>query len=211
MLTIRAIQAGCSFLQQWRTDILKAVCIVGSPRAEGSTATIAAEIVGALVEHGYQAQTILIGDADIAYCFGCRACEKTGECVQTDDVQQIVESMLYADMVIMASPSYWGDITGQLKVFIDRCTSYGNANPARKAMQTSAKGVAIAVRAGKSIGESMRLVATMEHFLSHLDIPLVRYFTAEGIGSKADLCKGDTLARAHAFGEMLAMEQTNAN
>lgn len=104
----------------------------------------------------------------------------------------------------MASPSYWGDVTGQLKVFIDRCTPYSNTNLRRPERTLNIKGVAVAIRAGNSKGESLNLIHTIEHFLGHLDIPTVSFFTVEGINNKEDLlAQPQILADAHTFGESL--------
>ena len=54
-----------------------------------------------------------------------------------------------ADFVVIAAPSYWAEVPGQLKVFFDRSTPYGDTNPSRRLWRKKpAKGIAIAVRAG---------------------------------------------------------------
>lgn len=184
--------------------MVKAVCILGSPRPEGSTAAVVAEIFRALEAHGVQTRMYHLSALDIAYCCGCKACEVTGKCAQDDDVRTVMDDVLGAQLVIVASPSYWGDVTGQMKVFIDRCTPYGNTNPARRPVSCAAKGVSVAVRAGSSKQENMDLVHMMEHFLGHLDIPAAGHFTVEGIGSPEDLRgRPEALEDAYAFGESL--------
>jgi len=183
---------------------VKAVCIIGSPRATGSTSAIVSEIFRALEAYGFETRLHRLSELDIGYCWGCKVCETTGKCVQNDDVQRIVDDMLDSELVIVASPSYWGDITGQLKVFIDRCTPFGNTNPARRRKPLSARGVAVAVRAGNSRAENLNLVNTIEHFLGHLDIQLASSFTVEGISSEADLLQRvEVLSDAYAFGKSL--------
>lgn len=183
---------------------MKAVGIVGSPRPHGSTMLLAQEALRALADRGAQTQLFQISALSVGYCTGCKACEATGWCVQADDVARVVAAMRGADLVLVASPSYWGDITGQLKVFIDRCTPFGNTNPARAAT-FSARGAAIAVRAGSKREESLRVVGTIAHFLGHLDIPLAGHFTAEGIATEADLrARPEVLAGAYALGEALS-------
>lgn len=183
---------------------MKAICITGSPNLNGSTAAIAAEILRALEAQGMQTALVQLSAKNIGYCRGCKACYQTGACVQTDDVEEIVRELLAADLVIVASPSYWGDVTGQMKVFIDRCTPYGNLNPARRTA-TAARGAAVAVRAGTRRQENLHLVQTIEHFLGHLDIPLDGSFTVEGIDTRSDLeSRPEILSDAYAFGGELA-------
>ncbi|MFH1880902.1 MAG: flavodoxin family protein [Bacillota bacterium] len=184
---------------------MKAVCIVGSPKPEGNTATVAAEILRGLEAQGVQTVLVQLSAMTVGCCHGCKACYQTGECVQDDDVRRIADDMFNADLVIIASPSYWGDVTGQLKVFIDRCTPYCNQNAMRLPVTMTAKGAAVAVRAGRSRQENLNLVHTIEHFLGHLEIPLINSFTVEGIDSRADLLNRPQILRgAFAFGESLA-------
>jgi len=184
---------------------MKAVCILGSPNAKGNTATIVSEIIRALAANDVQTSLYQLSDLQIGYCCGCMSCNTTGACIQTDDVQKIVQELYDAQLVFLASPSYWGDVTGQMKVFIDRCTPYSNTNPSRLPIATTAKGVAVAIRAGGGKGENMHLVHTMEHFLGHLDIPLVSHFTVEGVHSANDWAqRPQVLSDAYAFGEKLS-------
>ena len=185
----------------------KAICILGSPKANGNTTAIASAALRALEACGWQTALVRLSERNIGYCRGCKTCYQRGECVQDDDVKTIVSDMLSADLVIVASPSYWGGVTAQLKTFIDRCTPYCNQNSKKLPVTTSAKGAAIAVRAGHHKQENLDLVQTVEHFLGHLEIPLVASFTAEGVDSAADLQRQPNfLADAYTFGETLARD-----
>ena len=58
----------------------------------------------------------------INYCLGCNTCQQNGgTCVYKDDVPEIVEKMINADIIVLASPVYFYSITGQMKTLIDRC------------------------------------------------------------------------------------------
>ncbi|HPF86936.1 MAG TPA: flavodoxin family protein [Candidatus Limiplasma sp.] len=184
---------------------MRAICILGSPKQNGNTAAIAAEILRGLEAQGVQTALVQLSTLNIGYCRGCKACYQTGRCVQSDDVAGVVDAMLAADLVLVASPSYWGDVTGQMKVFIDRCTPYCNQNAARRAITTAAKGAAVAIRAGSSKQENLQLVHTIGHFLGHLEIPLLDFFTVEGIDTQDDLQNRPQVLRdAFAFGQRLA-------
>lgn len=57
----------------------------------------------------------------INYYFGCNACQKNGDtCIQKDDVSEILEKMIQADVIVLASPVYFYSIAGQMKTLIDR-------------------------------------------------------------------------------------------
>jgi multimeric flavodoxin WrbA len=185
--------------------MMKAICIMGSPRLNGNTHSIASAVLEGLKSHGVQTALVRLSERNIGYCRGCKSCYQTGDCVQDDDVKQIVSDMLCADLVIVASPSYWGDVTAQLKTLLDRCTPYCNQNTGKLPVSTAAKGAAIAVRAGVNQQENLKLIETIEHFLGHLEIPLIASFTAEGVDTKEDLQRQpQILANAYIFGENLA-------
>ena len=95
-------------------------------------------------------------------------------------------------------------MTGQMKVFIDRCTPYCNARHTDNISRAMIKGVAVAVRAGRNREENENLVHTFEHFLGHLNIPLISNFTVEGVDTAEDLKnKPEILKSAYDFGKNL--------
>jgi multimeric flavodoxin WrbA len=129
---------------------VRALCIIGSPRQDGSTAFIVGKMIEGMMERGVKVKRYHPGSLDINYCKGCHACEETRRCVQRDDMDMVVRDLFESDIVVMASPSYWGDVTGQLKVFIDRCMPLCNAKTGETEVPPGKIGVAVAVRAGQS-------------------------------------------------------------
>ena len=183
---------------------MKAVCILGSPKPKGNTATILDEIERPLIEQGFEVIRHCLGERNIGFCTGCVSCFESGQCAQNDDVRMIVSDLMGSSLVIVASPSYWGDVTGQMKVFIDRCTPYCNARHTERISASTIKGVAVAVRAGRNKEENENLVKTIEHFLGHLNIPLISKFTAESVDTAEDLAeKPEILSSAYNFGKNL--------
>ncbi|MDR0839167.1 MAG: flavodoxin family protein [Oscillospiraceae bacterium] len=184
---------------------MRAICILGSPKANGNTAAILNEAVAVLENSGVDTRLVRLGEAKIGFCVGCKTCEQTGKCVRNDDMNQIIRDIYEADIVILASPSYWGDVTAQMKQFIDRCTPYGNTNVNRAPIPAGKLGAAIAVRAGQNKKENENLISTMEHFLGHLDIPLKFTLTVEGVDTREDLeSRPAEFERARAFGREIA-------
>ena len=96
--------------------------------------------------------------------------------------------------------------TAQLKTFIDRCTPYCDTNSQRKLVSNGTKGLAVAIRAGSSKTENENLVSTIEHFLGHLNIPLVSSFTVERLDTVEELVKRpEILNEAYDFGKNLTL------
>lgn len=148
---------------------MKALVMNCSPVRNGATAEIV-NIVSECLRARYDVRSICIDDFDFAFCTGCRTCHDTAKCVQHDDIDEIMESFEWADIIILVSPSYWADIPGQFKAFIDRCTPWCNTHEPHAALSTGKKGYVIALRTGPSFGECKRIFESIEHFYGHLEI-----------------------------------------
>ena len=140
-----------------------------SPVRNGATAEIV-NIVSDCLRDRYEVKNICIDDFDIGFCRGCRACHQTAKCVQHDDVEKLIGQYEWADIIILVSPSYWADIPGQFKAFIDRCTPWCNTHEPHATIGMGKKGYAIALRTGQSMRECYRIIESIEHFYGHLEI-----------------------------------------
>ena len=114
--------------RDWRNKKYMNILVINcSPVKSGATAEIV-KLVSEFVNDGNDVKTLCIDDYEVKYCKGCRRCHKTAECFQKDDVKKIMEQYEWADRIVSVSPSYWADIPGQFKVFIDRCTPWCNTH-----------------------------------------------------------------------------------
>jgi multimeric flavodoxin WrbA len=101
------------------------ICLLGSPRQGGNSATIANRLMDTAAALGAVTHTFRLNQLNYRGCQGCYACKKElDHCVLADDLTKVLEAVMAADAVVLASPVYYGDVTGQLKCFIDRCYSY---------------------------------------------------------------------------------------
>jgi len=104
---------------------MKIVCLLGSPRKKGNSATVAARLMERAAALGAEVETIYLNELSYKGCQACYACKTGSEiCVMKDDLTSVLEKVKQADGVVMASAIYYGDITAQLKGFIDRTFSY---------------------------------------------------------------------------------------
>lgn len=99
----------------------------------------------------------------------------------------LVDKIMEADIIVLASPSYWGDVTGNMKVFIDRSLPLCNAKTGETPVPGGKIGIAVAVRAGRSKAENRHIVDTFEHYFGHLGIKMCAELTAEGVDNPADI------------------------
>ena len=117
---------------------MKIVCLLGSPRKSGITTTIANRLTATATGLGAETRTFELNCLTYRGCQGCYAC-KTGldRCVLDDDLAGVLQAVAEADVLVLATPVYYGDVTGQLKCFIDRTFSWlvpnyvGNHQPSR--------------------------------------------------------------------------------
>lgn len=169
---------------------MKAVLINGSARNNGSCAFILNKMKEALEVNRFDVIKYDIADMNIGYCKGCKKCYTDGRCVQNDDVQMIVNDILSSDYVVIATPSYWADVPGQLKTFFDRNTPFGDTNPNRiLTADKEIKGIGIAVRAGKSEKENEVILDFVDHYYGHLGIKPVKRFSIRNVDKLEDLMK----------------------
>lgn len=147
----------------------KALIINCSPVRTGATAEIV-KIVLEQVLHKYNTKSICIDDYRFDFCKGCRSCHETAKCIKQDDIDVIMSEFERADIIISVAPSYWADIPGQYKSFIDRCTPWCNTHEPHAKISKGKRGYAIALRTGPSMKECDRLIDSIEHFYGHLEI-----------------------------------------
>ena len=99
----------------------KILILNGSPRKNGKTASLVKSFVEGAESVGNEVKELYLQGMNIGGCLACEGCQRNGgTCVQKDDMQIVSEDFLRADVVVFASPQYWGTITGQLKIVIDR-------------------------------------------------------------------------------------------
>lgn len=103
----------------------KALILSGSPRLHGNSSILCDEFARGAKEAGYEVEKIEIQKKKIAGCLGCNACYKNGgACVQKDDMEEIREKMIGADVIVLASPIYFYSMAAQLKAVIDRTYAF---------------------------------------------------------------------------------------
>lgn len=76
-----------------------------------------------------------------------------------------------ADVIVSVAPSYWADVPGQFKAFIDRCTPWSNTHEPHASIGGGKRGYAIALRTGPHLRECEKILDTLEHFYGHLEVP----------------------------------------
>ena len=94
--------------------------ISASPRKGGNSDTLCDEFIRGAQESGNQAEKIFLASKNIKYCIGCGVCNTTHRCVQKDDMAEILDKMVEADVIVLATPVYFYTMDAQMKTLIDR-------------------------------------------------------------------------------------------
>ena len=94
--------------------------ISASPRKGGNSDTLCDEFIRGAQESGNHAEKIFLASKNIKYCIGCGVCNTTQKCVQKDDMAEILDKMVEADVIVLATPVYFYTMDAQMKTLIDR-------------------------------------------------------------------------------------------
>ena len=101
----------------------KVLIISASPRKGGNSDILCDQFAKGAVEAGHKVEKIRLAEKNVGFCSGCYACQKLKKCVQKDDANEIIEKMLSADVIVLATPVYFYSMDAQLKALIDRSVS----------------------------------------------------------------------------------------
>ena len=112
---------------------MKKVIVISTSLRTGSNSDMLADrfIDGAL-QAGHEVEKISLIGKNIQFCRGCLACQKLGRCVIKDDVDAIMQKVLHADVIVWATPIYYFEMSGQMKVLIDRMNALYNLDYPRR-------------------------------------------------------------------------------
>ena len=95
--------------------------IAGSPRRDGNTDLLLAEVLNGAASKGAEVKTLVLCELDIAPCRHCDGCLKTGKCIIDDDMQMVHRQLRDLDCLVLASPVFFMGVAAQTKAMIDRC------------------------------------------------------------------------------------------
>lgn len=183
---------------------MKVVAINGSPNPDGNTSIMLNKVLEEVAKEGIETKLIQIGGKTIQGCRGCRACfvKKDQKCIFNNDIfNEVFSEAAQADAIILGSPTYFADMTAELKAFIDRAGYVALANDR---MFRRKVGAAVAVnRRGGAVG----VQASINHvfLINEMIVPGSTYWNI-GVG----LQKGDVAADDEAMANMANLGQNIA-
>ena len=154
---------------------MKVIAFNGSARKDGNTAILINQVFSELEKQDIETEMIQFSGQKIRGCIACYKCfeNKDQRCSVKDDVvNDCIEKMLQADGIILASPTYFADVSSELKALIDRAGLVAKANG--DMFKRKAGAAIVAVRRGGSI----HAYDSINHFflISQMIIPGSSYW-----------------------------------
>lgn len=110
---------------------MKVIAFNGSARTDGNTAILVRTVFAELEKEGIGTEMVQLAGKKIKGCIACYGCwkNKDNHCaVRDDDANECIDKMLGADGIILASPTYFADVSTELKALIDRAGMVSRAN-----------------------------------------------------------------------------------
>ena len=142
--------------------------ISSSPRRKGNSDTLCDEFMRGAIEAGHEVEKIFLRDKRIEYCTGCGTCSVHNKpCPQKDDATRVIDKMVAADAIVMATPVYFYTMSAQMKTLIDRCCSLYT-----KMSNKDFYFIATAAEEDKKLME--RTIDTFQGFLDCLENPTIK-------------------------------------
>jgi multimeric flavodoxin WrbA len=165
----------------------------GSPRKKGNTSFLLSTFMQAVDKLDVQTRIIEVSQKNIVPCKEYVVCEKKGYCPIDDDIKtEIYPLIRQAEVVVLASPIFFFNMTAQLKAVVDRCQLFwarkyklGLSDPAKQ----TKRGFLLSVGAskGKSLFEGLQLTA--KYFFDAIDARFEDSLTYREIEGPKDMAK----------------------
>ena len=185
---------------------MKIVAVLGSPRPQGNSSTLARAFLQAAAARGAEVTEYLLNQLAYQGCQGCMACKtKRDTCILEDDLAPVLNAVKEADLLVLASPVYFGDLSGQMKCFFDRTYSYINPDFSTR-VPPGKKAVVVLVQANPDPAQFADIFPRYERWLKLYGCDPIHLLRAVGVREPGDIASQTTALDAAAA---LARELVN--
>ncbi|KPU44194.1 iron-sulfur flavoprotein [Oxobacter pfennigii] len=100
------------------------IVIYGGPRRSFNTELLLDKFLEGFVKDEVAVEKVILKELNIIPCTSCYGCSKDGRCIIRDDMTEIYSKLKAADIIVLASPIYFGNVTAITKSLIDRCQAF---------------------------------------------------------------------------------------
>ena len=151
----------------------RVIAVNGSPRKDGNTEHMLRTVLKVCAEAGHETELYQAGGRAVRGCLACGGCGKhLGRCATDDWVNELYAKMVKADAVLLGSPTYFADLTPEIKAIIDRA-GFMSRHDGMKFSRKIGAGVSAVRRAG-----SIHVLDSINHFfyISDMIVPGSSYW-----------------------------------
>jgi len=104
---------------------MKVIAVNGSPRKSWNTATLLQQALDGAKSVGADTELIHLYDLNFKGCTSCFACKRKGSkfigrCAMKDDLTSLMDKIIECDVLLLGSPIYFGNVTGEMRSFLER-------------------------------------------------------------------------------------------
>jgi len=177
---------------------MKIDILMGSPNYNGSTDILVKEFVRGAEAAGHTAVIHEICQRNIRPCMGCMRCGYDGPCVLKDDMEEIKQSLLAADMAVFATPLYYCGMSAQLKTVIDRFCSFQ-----KSLLNRHMKSALLAVARDAEEDTFDALSAHYQALVRYLNLEDMGMVTGKGCATPATTRRSSAPQKAYQLGKSL--------
>jgi multimeric flavodoxin WrbA len=172
---------------------MKIVAVLGSPRPQGNSNTLARAFLEAARARGAETQEFLLNRMDFQGCQACSACKtKSDTCCLEDELEQVLEAIQEADILVLASPVYFGDLSSQLKAFFDRTYAWINPDFSCR-LPAGKKAVIILTQANPDPAQFNDIFPRYERWLKLYGCDPIRLLRATGVREPGEVAQQTAL------------------
>jgi len=150
---------------------VKVIGLAGSPRAGGNSEMLLDRFLQGAAEQGAQIEKIRIAAAGVNPCRACNFCSKQEGCVQNDSVPELMEKILDADVICLASPIFFYTVPSQTKALIDRSQYLWARKYVHKKEPPGRRKLGVFIGVGATRGEKLfeGVLLTVKYFFDVLN------------------------------------------
>jgi multimeric flavodoxin WrbA len=184
----------------------KVIGLVGSARKGGNTDILVRQVLAGAAAKGDETKIFYLDDLEYQGCQGCRYCKMNEGCRVDDAMTMLYQELISADGIVLGTPVYFGQMSGQTKLFLDRW--YALLNPDFSSRLPEGKKMVLVVAQGDADPKMFEpMVNHLEDTMGFFGITMVETIVAAGVMALGDVAKDQKIiATAEKAGKKLGKE-----
>ena len=184
---------------------MNVLILMGSPRLHGNTVELCKPFMEELKENGADVRYVTLADKDIKPCKGCYACQEiSGEygCVQQDDMP--VEDILWADLIVLATPIYAWYCAAPMKNVLDRHYGFNKFYGSAEGSLWAGKSVAVIATHGYEQDYATEpFITGIKRLCEHSQLNYIGMYSVQDTDDKASFQTAEAVSGARKFAQKL--------